>query len=62
MGSVNIVGQQVFRDRFQEPTIVRLEGCITAQMTRATANPPTASYQIAYFMGIMVAPDALSAI
>jgi len=61
VGFRTLVAQQVFRDRFQAPTIVRLEGCINSQMVRtAPDNPPTTNYQVGYQMGVIVIADALA--
>ncbi len=43
------------------PTIVRLEGCITFQLDRTLDNPPTSSQVIAYHAGIIVHHDGLDA-
>ena len=39
---------------FQEPTVVRLSGCLTFQMDRKIEDPPVSSQICAYHVGIIV--------
>ncbi len=59
-GLTEVVSTAAFEGK-TNPTIIRLEGCITFQLDRTLDNPSTSSQVIAYHCGIIVHHDALSA-